>query len=270
MSYLWLLALPAAWVSWRYAWWRRPVELRYPRILMYHMIAPHKPGARFNGLRVPPDMFERQLRWLNARGWKSLFISELIEQGERVPPGCFAITFDDGYADNLTAALPLLKKYACKATLYLVVDRFDRDWSVLRKAHHDEAELQREEKLTDAQVELMLASGCVELGSHSLTHANMAQLGDADVEQELLESRRQLEARFAVSIKTFAWPFGLCTQQQAALPGRAGYASAVTTDEGIEDPGTRDPLQLKRIKISGRDNFMAFRLRMRTGRRGYR
>ena len=164
----------------------------------------------------------------------------------------------------------MLKKYDCKATLYLVVDRFERDWSALRKAHHDEGELKQEAKLTDAQVELLLASGCVELGSHSLTHANMAQLDDGDVEQELLESRLQLEARFDVPVKSFAWPFGLYTQQQAVMPGRAGYTSAVTTHEGIEDPGARDPLQLKRIKISGKDNFLAFRLRMRTGRRGFR
>ena len=95
----------------------------------------------------------------------------------RFPRSLFAITFDDGYADNLLQALPLLQKYQCKATLYLVVDRFDRDWSMQRKKHHDEAELKREAKLSDQQVQELLDSGCIELGSHSMTHANFLQHG---------------------------------------------------------------------------------------------
>lgn len=48
-------ALAAGWFSNRYAWWRKPVDLRHPRVLMYHMVSPHRPGAKFNGLRVPPN-----------------------------------------------------------------------------------------------------------------------------------------------------------------------------------------------------------------------
>ena len=102
--------LAAAWFSHRYAWWRKSVPAHHPRILMYHMIAEPRPGARFNGLRVAPRMFERQLRWLRQQGWRSFTVSELVQQAGALPDKAFAITFDDGYADNLYQALPLWKK----------------------------------------------------------------------------------------------------------------------------------------------------------------
>lgn len=264
------IGLGLLWWSLRYAWWRPASPAAWPRLLMYHMVAEPRRGARFNGLRVAPAMFERQLRWLCDHGWRSFTISELVASGADLPEKAFAITFDDGYADNLLTALPLLRKYGCKATLYLVVERFDRDWSVARKAHHKDGELQREPKLSDAQVQMLLDSGCIELGSHSMTHANFLQLDPTAARQELVASKQALEQRFGVTVNSFAWPFGLYRVDQVSLAEQAGYASAVTTREGIESPVHWQPLELRRIKISGRDNWLAFRLRLRCGRRGWR
>jgi len=265
-----VILLGFVWFSLRYAWWRPAVDYRYPRILMYHMISTPRPVALFNGLRVSPQLFERQLRWLSAQGWHSFTVSELLARAGTLPEKSFAITFDDGYADNALQALPLLKKYRCKATLYLVVDRFDRDWSLQRKKRHDEAELKRETKLSDQQVQEMLDSGCIELGSHSMTHANFLRIESEAVGRELIDSKHALEERFGVSVGSFAYPFGLYHPQQVELVKQAGYRSAVTTREGIENAGSWEPLALKRIKISGKDNWLAFLLRMRRGRRGWR
>jgi peptidoglycan/xylan/chitin deacetylase (PgdA/CDA1 family) len=262
-----LILVLLGWFSFRYAWWRPALPYRYPRILMYHMISEPRRGARFNGLRVSPRKFEAQLRWLRDEGWHSFTLSELLALGEDAPEKSVALTFDDGYADNLHNALPLLEQYDFRATLYLVVDRFDRDWSVNKKAHHDSGELGREARLSDAEVEQMLASGRVELASHTLTHPNLATTGVAEKQHELAESRRRLEARFGVDVKSFAYPFGIYGAEDVALVRAAGYTSAVTTIAGI-DAGRPDPLQLKRVKISGKDNLLAFRLRMRCGQRG--
>ena len=197
-------------------------------------------------------------------------MSELVELGERAPHKAFAITFDDGYADNLLQALPLLEKYDCKATLYLVVERFERDWSVLRKAHHNEGELRQEPKLSDDQVRALLRSGRIELGSHSMTHANFSNLSEQEIHQELNQSRRELQQRFGCRITSFAYPFGIYSAQHVRLVGDAGYTSAVTTREGIDHPQAWRRLELRRIKISGKDNWLAFRLRMRGGKRGWR
>lgn len=259
----------SVWASLRYAWWRPSVALERPRILMYHMVRDPVPGARFNGLRVAPARFEAQLRWLRDQGWQGYRISELAAL-ERPPARALAITFDDGYEDFYHDAYPVLRRYGFPATLYLVVDRFDRDWSVTRKAHHDSGELAREPKLRDEQVMEMLDGGGLELGSHTLTHPNLARLSPRDKDREFEESRARLQDRFGVPVNSFAYPFGIHGPDDPDRVRAAGYTTAVTTAPGIDPWPAPDPFALRRVKVSGKDAFAAFRLRMRTGRRGWR
>ncbi len=253
------------WFSLRYAWWKRTVDYRYPRILMYHMISELQPQHKFKGLRVAPEMFERQVKWLHDKGWRFVTMSELAErnwQGEKLA----ALTFDDGYEDNYHHAFPVMKKYRACGTLYLVTDRHERDWSVAKKAHHDSGELAAEEKLTDAQVQEMVDSGLFEIGGHTVTHCNLATTELQDKRREVRQCKEQLEKTFSTSVGSFAYPFGIYGQQDVVLVKEAGYVSAVTTEEGID--AAADPLRLKRIKVSGKDGFFAFKVRIKKGLRG--
>lgn len=263
-----LIALAASllWFSIRYAWWRPAVDWRTPRVLMYHMVRKPVRGAKFNGLRVSPVLFEQQLRWLRDNGFHFATMAELM--AGPVPPKTVAITFDDGYADNFLHAHPLLLKYGAKATIYLVVDRHDRDWSVAKKLHHDSGELMREKKLTDDQVRDMLASGAWELGSHTLTHANLPTLDAAAKQREMADAKYTLEQTFGVPVHSFAYPFGIFGADDVAAARSAGYSNAVTTLEGIDPHPFADPFRIRRVKISGKDNFLAFVMKMRGGRRG--
>lgn len=251
----------------RFAWWRPAVAQSHPRILMYHMVSDHRPGAKFNKLRVKPQAFDWQIRWLRENGWHFALMSELAAP-EKLPPKTVFLTFDDGFADNFYQAHSVLKKYGARATLYLVVDRFDRDWSTAKKAHHNTGELKDEPKLTNEQVAEMVASGCWELGGHTLTHANLARLDEAQKLAEIRGCRQQLESRFGAPVSSFAYPFGIYDSTDVALAETAGFVSAVTTVEGIDEDLRMRRFELSRVKISGKDNRLAFRLRMRTGRRG--
>lgn len=255
--------------SHRYAWWRPTVDWRQPRVLMYHMISPHRPKAKFNKLRVPPEQFAAQVQWLAEQGFHCVTMETLISQWDRLPPKTVAITVDDGYADNLHAMLPILQQYNVPATIYVVVDRHDRDWSVYKKSHHNSGELALETKLTDAEVQTLVASGLIEIGSHTLTHANLPRLEPADRARELVESRLALQGLTGQPVDSFAYPFGLYGEADVAAARAAGYSNAVTTIEGIDSVNPRpDFLQLKRIKVSGKDTLYAFKCRMRTGQRG--
>ena len=236
---------------------------------MYHMIRKPLPGGRFNGLRVSPEMFEWQLRWMQKQGLRFLTMSELA-RGKDVERGV-AITFDDGFEDNLTNALPLLERYGAKATLYLVAVRDDgRDWSVRKKAHHNTGELLKEPKLSDEQVRTMIESGRVELGAHTLTHVNLAAASIAEKKEEIRGSKWALEDRFQVNVNSFAYPFGIWGRTDRDLVEEAGFTTAVTTDGGISQCPFEDPLLLKRIKVGGKEGKYAFRLRLRSGRRSHR
>ena len=267
------LAIVGAAFCWRFAWWRRTVPYRHPRILMYHMVARPLPGGRFNKLRVPPSAFERQLRWLVADGWRFVFLSELMDRPATTEPAgspekLVALTFDDGYRDNYTDAHPLLLKYGAKATLYLVAERCGRDWSTAKNPRHASGELGREPKLADDEVRAMLASGVWELGAHTLTHPLLPSLDAAARQREIGDAKALLEQRLNTRVESFAYPFGIFGDADRQAVADAGYRSAVTTVAGISTDLAAAPHALKRIKVSGKDSLFAFRLRLRTGRRG--
>ena len=260
-----VIVLLLGYFSSRYHWWAKTVPYSVPRVLMYHMVREHLPGGKFNGLRVPPHQFEQQLQWLRKDGWTFFTLAEMQQRSNDLPEKSVALTFDDGYEDNLTNVLPLLEKYDAKATIYIVCDRHDRDWSVYKKKHHSSGELMREPKLSDTQIERLVASGRVEIASHTLTHLNLRDADDATAKEEILASKQQLEKRFVIKVKSFAYPFGIFTERDVALVQTAGYDNAVTTEQGCSN--LSDPFRLARVKISGKEGMFAFRLRMRLGRR---
>jgi len=268
MGYLLLAgALFLLWFSLRYAWWLPPVSYDRPRILMYHMISQPTAKHKFRGLRVDPVMFERQLAWLKKHGWQFVTMSQLANRFDELPAKTVAITFDDGFEDNYREALPLLKKYGAVATLYLVINRHDNDWSTSKKAHHDSGELMREAKLSGLQVREMLESGVFELGAHTISHCNLNNISDEEKQREIVDNKVMLEKAFDTRVSSFAYPFGIYSEEDCRLVKEAGYKTAVTTNEGIDT--VPDLMQLKRVKISGRENYLAFVLRMRLGFRGY-
>jgi peptidoglycan/xylan/chitin deacetylase (PgdA/CDA1 family) len=91
---------------------------RLPVILMYHRVASLAIDPWH--LAVRPDVFAEQMRELSAS--RSVvpmtWLARELREG-RVPFDTAAITFDDGYADVLHNAKPILEKYDCPATMFL-------------------------------------------------------------------------------------------------------------------------------------------------------
>jgi len=88
-------------------------------VLRYHRVA--RAGAPPVPLAVPAAEFEAQLRFLAARAHAMTAgeIAAAAAGGQPLPPNAVAITFDDGYEDNCSQALPLLQRYGLRATFFV-------------------------------------------------------------------------------------------------------------------------------------------------------
>lgn len=252
-------------LSLKYVWWYPNANMNKTRIMMYHMITEQLPSKKKSGLRVSPEMFEKHLEYFSNNGWRFIKMSELDSYKDE--DKVVAITFDDGYLDNYTKALPLLKKYNACATLYLVIDRHNNDWSVKKNPKHNSGALASEEKLTDRQIQEMLDSGIFELGGHTISHPYLPNTSFKDKKHEMIECKKILESKFNTSVSSFAYPFGVYGDEDIDIIKTSKYESAVTTDEGVAE--SNSIFQLKRIKASGKDNFFAFKLRVNKGFRGF-
>lgn len=104
--------------------------------LMYHRICPDqtehdqvsKGFAPNRDLSVALSAFDEQMAYV-AQRFNCLSLPEAVEQLARgkLPPRSLIVTFDDGYLDNLTLALPILRKYAVPATVYIATGLINQD-----------------------------------------------------------------------------------------------------------------------------------------------
>ncbi|MEW6513520.1 MAG: polysaccharide deacetylase family protein [Pseudomonadota bacterium] len=93
-------------------------------ILIYHRVLPEHDPLRPG--EITAGHFERQVIFL-ARYFNVLPLREAVQRlrAGRLPRRACCITFDDGYADNLTVALPILEKYCLPATVFVATGYLD-------------------------------------------------------------------------------------------------------------------------------------------------
>lgn len=102
-------------------------------ILRYHSVSAFDEQSRLHrsdAIAVRPRTFERQMSFI-ASAYNVLPLTEIVhrlESGGSFPPRAVAITFDDGYMDNFTMALPILRRYDLPATVYVLTDAIGDGW----------------------------------------------------------------------------------------------------------------------------------------------
>ena len=107
------------------SWGSRPISLitRFapPVILRYHRVIPDGADPFYN-IGIPTRVFDPHLDWL-AKNRTLVSLDQMaawVDGKGLLPPKAVALTFDDGYKDNLVNALPILRRYHAPATIYLV------------------------------------------------------------------------------------------------------------------------------------------------------
>jgi len=85
-------------------------------VLLYHRL---DAAPDVHGLAVPPDVFDAQMVWLHSQCHIVSLEDLLSAHGEELPERAVALTFDDGYEDNLRTAVPLLQRHEIPASFFL-------------------------------------------------------------------------------------------------------------------------------------------------------
>jgi peptidoglycan/xylan/chitin deacetylase (PgdA/CDA1 family) len=127
------------------------------------------------------------------------------------------ITFDDAFESFYTIALPILNALGIKVTIFPIAGFIGKssEWDVLPKQLHMSALQIRE-----------AASGGHEIGSHTLTHANLTMLDTKDLYTELHDSKHILEDLIGVSVTSLSFPFGCWNTRIWEKALEIGYTQA--------------------------------------------
>ena len=214
-----------------------PLELvagQRPPILMYHYIRGVDQGSDPLGyeLSLAPELFEAQIAWLHEQGYRTLrmdAVARCLANGA-CPSRAVALTFDDGYADAFTTALPVFQRYGFTATFYIISGMVGQpgymSWEQL----------------------MALRDAGMEIGAHTIDHYDLTTLDPAESERQIVQSKTDLEHGLGISIVSFCYPTGLYNWSIVEQTRAAGYLSATTTRW---DDDYSDLMALPRRRISG-------------------
>ncbi|MDR2729059.1 MAG: polysaccharide deacetylase family protein [Chitinispirillales bacterium] len=128
-----------------------------------------------------------------------------------------AITFDDGLMSFYDNAYPLLEEKNIKSTIFPAAGLIGKTggWDVMGQTRHITASMLRE-----------IASTGHEIGSHSLTHANLVWLNNDNLKKELCDSKAVLEDIIGSAVKSLSFPFGSWNKRVWDAAKSAGYEYA--------------------------------------------
>ena len=197
-------------------------------ILEYHVLGHPPAGAPYPELYVGRTDFEKQMDWLEERGYEGVTLEQVEDawyHDGTLPPKPVVISFDDGYRPQFTFALPTLRKHGWAGVLNL-------------KAAGSE--------LYESNVKAMIAAGW-ELAAHTIHHLDLTELGAEELKEEVAGSRKILQEEFNVPVDNFCYPAGRFDETVVKAVEAAGYTGATTEIPGFAEKDK--PFELARLEI---------------------
>jgi peptidoglycan/xylan/chitin deacetylase (PgdA/CDA1 family) len=234
----------------------RSAEAALP-ILMYHGISdnPETGISPYYKTCTSPATFEKHMRWLHEAGFRSANLSEasqILQRPNAAQEKIVAITFDDGFRDFHTHAMPVLEQFGFTATVYLPTAFIGQQ----RRS------FKGRECLTWSEV-IELRAGGIEFGSHTVNHPVLYQLDWPDIQRETRDSKIEIENRLQTTVASFSYPYAFpqenrrFTRHLAEILREQGYQNCVTTVIGSAQAND-NPFQLKRLPANNCDDEFLF------------
>jgi peptidoglycan/xylan/chitin deacetylase (PgdA/CDA1 family) len=203
-------------------------------VLMYHYIrtSPDKAGVP---LSVLPEDFAAQMHYLKDHGYNTITMRELdmaLLGHQALPPKPVAITFDDGYQDFYTTAVPIMRPLGITATNYVPT-------LLVGRANY----------LSWSEIQTLDAEG-YEMAAHSQFHVDVSRVSAVRAQVEIFGAKTDLEQHLGHPVVDWAYPYGGYSYATVEVVHRAGYLSAVTTRPGGWHDAAQMPL-LTRVRVGG-------------------
>ncbi len=225
-------------------------------ILIYHRVG----GRTLASVDLPTPMFEEQIAHLASEcrvmtlTAAAAMLADPARAGELDDQPVVVVTFDDGTADFVDEALPVLARYGVPVTYYLATDFIERgvpfpDGGV---------------PMTWSAVSEAVASGLVDIGSHTHTHALLDRVPRESVVDELDRSIELIGTNVGRAPDHFAYPKAVLGSPDAEAEVRQRFSTA-TIARTRSNPAGADLHRLTRSPVQRSDDDAVFRRKVAGG-----
>ncbi len=188
-------------------------------VLMYHHIQPAEKAAERGqaSLTVQTPIFRQHLEYLRDHGYTTITPADLaafFDTGKELPSKPVLLTFDDGYDNFVSDAVPLLRDFGFAGSLYLSTGLVENPtylkWNDLENA---------------------IKGSKITVANHTWSHRNMKS-SEKDIAYEVDTAQKQLTDHGYGADKSFAYPYGITSQAAINHLQQNGYSLAFTTESG--------------------------------------
>jgi peptidoglycan/xylan/chitin deacetylase (PgdA/CDA1 family) len=218
-------------------------------ILSYHKIGPPPPGGWETWYYISTQLFQRQLQMLQDRGYVFLDLPTFyrgLDDPASLPAKSTLITFDDGYRNNLTAALPVMMKFGAPGVVFVPTNYIGgmNLW--------DAGGQEPDEAICDWDDLRKLERFGLAIESHSVTHPAFSNLTPEEHEAELRKSKEALEAGLGRKVEFFSYPYGDSGTDPALaeeLAKKVGYRAACLYGGDVVNLANANRYRLERLAL---------------------
>lgn len=214
------------------------------RILMYHSVGGEAYGDSLRNYTITPKKFAQHMDTL--RDFERAEVVSFGFDSGKTARTSIAISFDDGYLDNLQFAAPILIERGMPFIVF-VSSQFVQD----RHAGF----------LNPMDLRELAELPGVTIGAHGKTHVPLTGCDDLMLANELVGSKMYLEDTTSRPVLTMSYPYGAVDRRVRNAASTAGYRLAACSHIGINQTGC-DPLLLARTTIFGQDGVGFFRRKL--------
>jgi peptidoglycan/xylan/chitin deacetylase (PgdA/CDA1 family) len=206
-----------------------------------------------------PSVFAEHMSLLHDGAYRVVSLSDGLtdfQSGHTNDQKTVVLTFDDGLRDFYTNAFPLLQEYGQSASVFLPTG-FIGD---------PRGRFKDQECMTWEEVREIHAAG-IEIGSHTVSHPQLYELGLGEIRAELADSKATIEDKLGGPCVSFAYPYAFPDADRSFVrrfcdvAAEMGYRYCVTTALGRVKPGD-DVYRLKRLPANSSDDLALFRAKL--------
>ncbi|HTH02503.1 MAG TPA: polysaccharide deacetylase family protein [Vicinamibacterales bacterium] len=222
-------------------------------VLTYHQV---KEPAN-DGSSVTPKAFDEQMHYLRQH-YEVVRLEDGVKRlaRRRAAERLIAITFDDGYLDNATAAAPIMHSVGLTATFFVSTDMIG---STQPFPHDVERRRAPQPHMTWNDLRHLVTLG-FDIGSHTCSHADMGTIPSEQAHRELRLSKERLEAELHQPVRLFAFPYGgRRNMRPETIDAARREYDVCCSAYGGHNTTPVDPADIRRIVISSGVSFLAFR-----------
>lgn len=207
----------------------------WPLVLYFHHVHP----ALSHYTSLTPESFRRGLDLVLGAFEPAALESLVAPDGtvHRADRPSVLLTFDDGYADLLDAAIPALAERGLRAVFFVCTELLGRTSADPRASH-----------LSWSDCADLLAAGHT-IGSHGCTHRRLTGLAADEANAEVTDSLAALRRQLDIARAVYAYPYGLMRDIPPQVTGFAGPVLAFSTVKAAPLPWPAAPRAIRRTYL---------------------